>query len=151
MSAPKKRRIPAGTGLKKANNVGGQVDYSLIANDCASTKKLPPYARETVAAIATGKPPNLYVFTGPRAWERAQRRRTEHGVGSAIVVEQDALAGAYDWRFLSGLAVVLSADQITVRNRPALIALAAELVAAGVRFAAASDGVETFAARGCSS
>lgn len=151
MIGSQRRRSPAGTGLKKANNVGGgQVDYSLIANDCASAKKLPPFSREIIVALAAGKP-GIYIFTGQGAWGRAYRRRAEHGSGTACVVEQDALAGAYDWTFLRGQAVVLHADAITVHNRPALIALAAELVAAGVRFVAASDGVSTFAARGCSS
>jgi hypothetical protein len=144
-----KRRSPHGAG-HEAKRLGGRVDYKAIALGCAS-RKLPPFAREVIAAIAAGRSPNVYAFTGPRAWERAQRRRTEHGVGSALVIPNDAEPGSFNWTFLRGLAVVLHADLISPNNRPALIALAAELVAAGVRFVAASDGVSTFAARGCSS
>jgi hypothetical protein len=147
---PSKKQNPAGTGFQRTSNVGGQVDYSLIAHGCARVKKLPPYAREVIVALAAGKP-GIFIFVGPRAWERCQRRRGEHGPGSALVIPNDAEPGAFDWTFLRGQAVVLHTDTITTANRPALIALSAELVSGGARFVAATDGVETFAARGVQS
>ncbi len=107
--------------------------------------KLPPYAREVIAVLAAGKVPNVYVFAGPDAWERAQRHRAARGAGSAIVVPDEP--ELFDWSFLHGHAVILNPTSITPANRAPYVALAAEMIRAGIRFVAASDGCETFAMR----
>jgi hypothetical protein len=143
MIALQRRRSPAGTGLDRRNTSFGS-DHSASH----SARKLPLYAREVIAASAAGRSPNVYVFAGDSAWQRAQRRRWAHGAGSAVAVPLDSEPGAFDWTFLRGQAVVLAAEAITPINRPEYVALAAELIVAGVRFVAASDGRETFSMRG---
>lgn len=106
---------------------------------------LPPFGREVMSALAGCKAPNVYVFTGADAWERARRRRAAHGKGSAVIAPREPRSR--DWRFLRGQAVVLRPTEITTANRAACIALAAELVMAGVPFVAVSDGTDTFAVR----
>lgn len=110
-------------------------------------QKLPPFARETIDVIAARKSPSVYVFAGSNAWLRAKRRRESHGIGSAIVIPPDAEPGAFDWTFLHGQSVVLAIEAITTANRASYVALAAELIGAGVRFVAASDGRDAFAMR----
>lgn len=59
------------------------------------TRALPPYAAEIVAARQRGRPVNLFLYAGSRAWELAERK--EH----AVVVPDDWQDR--DWRWIGGL------------------------------------------------
>ncbi len=96
--------------------------------------KSPPYAREVIAVLAAGGVPNVYIFAGPDAWERAQRRRAVRGPGAPLSLRM--LPGLIDWSFLRGHAVILHATTITPANRAKYVALTAEMVGAGIRFVA---------------
>ena len=143
MIARRKRRNPAGTGFRDYERLTCSPD----STTARARQKLPPYGREVIDATAAGQVTNIYIFAGNTAWTKAICRRLAHGAGSALVVPNDAQTGGFNWTFLRGLAVVLAADSITPANRAKFVALSAELIGAGVRFVAASDGRETFAMR----
>lgn len=66
-------------------------------------KKAPPFGREVAAELAAGRPVNCIVFAGPKAWERAKRRRASLGPGSAMVLPAGEDPAAFRWPKLPGV------------------------------------------------
>jgi hypothetical protein len=139
MDSYQKRKSPAGTGLRSYNGSTNSVRKVY--------RRLPPFAREFLDVLRSGHAPNTYIFAGPNAWIRAQRRREQHGIGSALVWPKDSDPSQFDWTFLRGHCVVLAADAINITTRKTYVELAAALIGAGVRFVAATDGHDSFCAR----
>ena len=142
MNGPRKQNPPARAG--RLNHQSGQGWH---ANDSAlrgqplnldaatiSPRRNAPYACEVTAELAKGRSPNVYLFVGADAWERAVSRRIQHGPGSALVLLDDNAPDTLRWPRLDTLVVVWP------DNTPAAYArklkLAQALIRDGVRFAA---------------
>jgi hypothetical protein len=66
-------------------------------------RKAPPFGREVAAELAAGRPVNCTVFAGPKAWERAKRRRASLGPGSAMVLPAGEDPAMFRWPKLPGV------------------------------------------------
>lgn len=65
--------------------------------------KAPPFGRDVAAEHSAGRPVNCIVFAGPKAWERAKRRRAALGPGSAMVLPLGEDPAAFKWPKLPGV------------------------------------------------
>ena len=92
-----KRRSPAATGLQRHNTTA----TSSVWNSTAKTP-LPPYGN----AVAKSRNPNVFLYTGPRAWEMAKARRALCGDDAAMVLPEGHGADKYTWPALTCLLVV---------------------------------------------
>jgi hypothetical protein len=84
--------------------------------------KLPPYAREVIAARRAGEAVNVHIHVGKRAWDRAAKS----GPGYRLVVflDRDHSPADFDFEFLEGLAVTLNAvDADLTRARQVAISI----------------------------
>jgi hypothetical protein len=76
------------------------------ANELRATR-MPPYAREVVSALTSGRLLNVAVFAGPDAWDQAEARRASHGPGSAMVLPKSDDPANFSWPIVNnGLLVV---------------------------------------------
>lgn len=130
----RERRSPPGAtaGFKNAD-LGGQrrnlTTVPLAAATLATRRKYAPFAREIADLIACGGAPNVYVFAGDGAWDRAARRRSIHGPGSAAVMPADVEPEALRWP--AGIdALCLVAFGLP---RAHVIRMAQAIVTAGIR------------------
>lgn len=71
-------------------------DVIELPPECRAGRRLPPFGREVAEALNRGERANVFLFAGQLNWQRAQRRRASHGLGSALVLPQ----GAQPWEFL---------------------------------------------------
>lgn len=109
------------------HNTAATVELPPIAP--ASHRRLIPFGRAIAEAIAAGSHPNVFVFAGAGAWDRAARRRFQHGPTSATVIPSDTAPEALRWP--SGLdAICLVADSLP---RADAVRTAQAIVTAGVR------------------
>ena len=95
--------------------------------------KRAPYAAEVEQLLAAGKVPNVYVFAGPSAWQRANARRERHGLGSAIVLPDDEEPAHLKWPAVD--AVVVCWPRSAVPDYRRRLGLAQALIRDGVQFA----------------
>lgn len=95
--------------------------------------RLPPYAREVVAAKSRGERLNLFVHAGAEAWRRASGRPSPH----VICLPPDKDFGDFDWSCVGGLTVTL-----VVWDRPGtfVCAFAEHLVRCGAERVAVLNG-----------
>jgi hypothetical protein len=84
-----------------------------------------------LAELAKGRVPNVYIFAGRDAWQRAERRRIAFGPGTALVAPRGEDPAGFIWP-------VLDSCFIYARDIPRgdAVRLAAAIVGAGTRFAA---------------
>lgn len=47
-----------------------------------------PYSDEVRAALRDGYEPTTYLFAGDQCWDRANKRRTQFGLGCALVLTE---------------------------------------------------------------
>jgi hypothetical protein len=93
-----------------------------------------PYAVEIEEAIRLGRRPNVRLFAGREAWERAQRHRDRFGPASALVLPPGENPLELRWPRLSDLvADIRGVDGQTVRD------LGTALIRAGARLVFAID------------
>jgi hypothetical protein len=104
----------------------------LDAPQLAGNRK-PPYAKEVLERVARGETPNVYVFTGDAAWDRAEARRHRFGSGTALVLPKESDPAWFCWPALD--AEVVDARTLT---RQKAIELGTVLIACGTRFVAMS-------------
>lgn len=95
--------------------------------------KRAPYALEVEQLLAAGKIPNVYVFAGASAWQRANARRDQHGLGSAMVLPDDEEPAHLKWPAVD--AVVVCWPRSTQPDYRRRIELARALIRDNVRFA----------------
>jgi hypothetical protein len=93
-------------------------------------RKLPPYARELMAARRRGVQVNLHLMAGDHAWRRAKGRSPPH----VLCLPSGDSFDAFNWSCVSGLDVTLA-----VWNRPLefVDGFARHLIHAGARRVAA--------------
>lgn len=110
------------------NALSGRV---VIDGSATRGSRRPPYGAEVEGVLATGRQPNLYVFAGDEAWERAKRRRKVHGQGSALVLPDDAEPEALRWPPVDAVVVAWPPPSEYARK----VGLARALIRDGVRYA----------------
>lgn len=109
----------------------------------SSARARPPYSVEIVAALKAGRPVNCFVFTGPRAWERAKARHNP-GLGLfATLLPTGHTASEYQWPPMPTPLVVAEGIE-----RGEAVSLGAALVACGCRSAVVVWQRETIILRG---
>jgi len=96
--------------------------------------KRAPYAIEVEQLLAAGKVPNVYLFAGASAWQRANARRDQHGPGSALVLPDDEDPANLKWPAVD--AVVVCWPRSALKDYGRRIQLAQALIRDRVRFAA---------------
>jgi hypothetical protein len=133
--------------LNHQSGQGWQANYSALYGqplnlDAAAIRacRNAPYAREVTAELAKGRNPNVYLFVGADAWERAERRRIQHGPGSALVLLDETAPDELRWPRLDTL-VVAWPDK-TPAAYAGKLKLAQALIRDGVRFAAIEHAPE---------
>lgn len=91
-------RTPA-VGAARGSRMQTQ-GYGLRANTSRyqlTARPLPPNGRDVVNAIQRGLNPNVWLFVGPGAWDRAMNRhRPAHGVFAMVLPDHDRV-GEYRW------------------------------------------------------
>jgi hypothetical protein len=65
-----------------------------------------PFSRLILEAQRAGRHPNVYLFAGSDAWDRAQWRHRTHGEGTALVLPPDREPEALIWPCLDSLVIV---------------------------------------------
>jgi hypothetical protein len=148
MSTLQKQNPPARAGrFNHQSGQGWQANYSALYGqplnlDAARNRprRNAPYACEVTAELAKGRSPNVYLFVGADAWERAESRRIQHGPGSTLVLQDETAPDALRWPPLDAL-VVLWPDQ-TPAAYTRKLKLAQTLIRDGVRFAAIEHAPE---------
>jgi hypothetical protein len=75
--------------------------------------------------------PNVYVFAGRDAWERAERRRIAFGPGTTLVAPSGEDPAAFAWPILDSCFIYAQGIP-----RGDAVRLAAAIVGAGTRFVA---------------
>jgi hypothetical protein len=110
-------------------NLYGRSPLEVEAATQSGTKRC-PYFGEVAEAMRTGNP-NVYLFAGPKAWDRARRRRTQHGPGSALILPDDENPLDLRWPAVDALMVVWP-DSGAYRRK---LLLGQALVRDGVRYA----------------
>lgn len=76
-------------------------------------KRPAPYRHEVDAALAAGRHPDVIVFTGPLAHERAEQRRIHYGPASSLVLPEGHHPDEFGWPPLTHVAV--ACDQFSPR------------------------------------
>lgn len=89
--------------------------------------KRPPYSREVETILQTGREPNVWLFAGPDAWDKAKECRRTHGRGSALLLPPGDDPAGYCWPPVDGLMLIADADGEITRE------LVRAVLAAGVR------------------
>ncbi len=102
--------------------------------------KRAPYALEVEQLLAAGKVPNVYVFAGANAWQRANARRDQHGPGSALVLPDDENPASLKWPAVD--TVVVCWPRSALKDYGRRIELAQALIRDRVRFAAIENHPE---------
>ena len=95
--------------------------------------KRAPYAIEVEQLLAAGKVPNVYLFAGASAWQRANARRDQHGPGSALVLPDDEDPASMKWPAVD--TVVVCWPRSALKDYGRRIELAQSLIRDGVQFA----------------
>ena len=86
-----------------SDSFGGNEDIELcsaqfrISSLAQTARRLPPYAKAVSDYVFLGRAPNVFVFTGPNAWEFARQRLRSHGAGSVIVLPAGDDPATYRW------------------------------------------------------
>lgn len=93
-----------------------------------------PYSNEVRAALRNGHEPNTYLFAGDHCWDRAIRRRTQFGLGCALVLPSDCEPEDLIWPPLR--AVIVAWPDYSCSARVLKLRLVQALVRDGVRYAA---------------
>jgi len=91
-----------------------------------------PYAREVLRAIRGNYEPNTFVFAGSDCWARAERRRIQLGLGTAMVLPAGWDPAELRWPALTGVVVAWPEHSGQYRLK---LRLAQALVRDGVQFA----------------
>ena len=102
-----------------------------------------PYAREVIDALASGRQPNVYLFSGAHAWEQAKKRRAQHGDGSALVLPPRVDPLTLKWPPVAAVVVVWPGSKEFERK----LDLAKALIRDGVQSAQISHTPEWICAR----
>ena len=89
--------------------------------------KRAPYAREVEKVLATGRQPNVWMYSGNDAWDRAKQCRRCHGPGSTLLLPPGEDPASYRWPAVDGLLLYTDTDTQTTT------ALVRALLTAGVR------------------
>lgn len=148
MSAPQKQNPPGGrVCLNHQSGQGWQANYSALYGqplnlDAATIhpRRNAPYACEVTAELTKGRNPNVYLFVGADAWERAERRRIQYGPGSALALQDETDPSALRWPRLDTLVVAWPDTTPAAYSRK--LKLAQALIRDGVRFAAIEHAPE---------
>ena len=99
ISGKHKKRSPAATGLRISNKNACQT------RDITTRPALPPYGVDVERAIRDVGNPNVFLYTGPRAWKMAKARRALCGTGSALVLPDGNSAERFRWPKLHCLLI----------------------------------------------
>ena len=89
--------------------------------------KRPPYAKEVEAILRTRREPNVWLFAGPDAWNKAKECRRIHGPGASLLLPPGDDPAGYQWPPVDGLMLVADAEGDLIRD------LVRAVLAAGVR------------------
>ena len=100
----------------------------------SAARRLPPYGATVERQLRAGRHNNLYLFTGPDAWRRAEDRERACGDGTAMVLPLDADPAAFRWPAIPALVV-----EITGMEGGRVKRLVAALIRDGVCMAALCD------------
>lgn len=95
--------------------------------------RLAPYASEVKLAMRQGHP-NVFIFAGPRCWERAAKRRIQFGLGTSLVLPNEVSPEHLTWPGLDAIVVAWPEHDELARARKLILAQA--LIRDGVRYAA---------------
>jgi hypothetical protein len=112
------------------------IDEEVIHLTAAAQKgvRQAPYAAEVKLAMRDGSEPNVYLFAGPRCWDRATTRRIQFGAGTALVLPADVLPGQLVWPALDAVIVAWPAHDN--HSFGLKLGLAQALIRDGVRYVA---------------
>lgn len=126
---PVRRSPPGGAGfVGAAENLRGL--YRPQQFTAPPRRRKCPYHDEVANAVTAGLNPNAFLYAGPDCWQRAERRRSQHGPGSALVLPRGTAPEALRWPPVD--ALVVDARDLSGADREAL---ARALVRDGVRYA----------------
>ena len=100
----------------------------------APARRLPPYGCTVARQLRAGRRANVFLFTGPDAWRRAEDRERALGEGAALVLPQDADPAGFRWPAVPALVVEITGMEGDRAQR-----LVAALIRDGVRMAALCD------------
>lgn len=92
----------------------------------------PPYGKEVLAELQRGREPNVRLFCGRDAWQKAERWRKGFGPGSALVLPRAEDPSAFRWPRMYGVIVDYPEDSPAALERKQ--ALASALIRDGVEF-----------------
>ena len=100
----------------------------------SGARKMAPYARVVERQQRAGRQPNVYVFSGADAWQRAADRERALGIGTALVLPRGADPASFAWPALPSVLVDASdLDGATLQR------LVASLIRAGIQLVAICD------------
>lgn len=133
----------SGDGRSHSDGHQGQRQHIPLSVPRSSARARPPYSLEIAAAVKAGQQPNVFVFTGPRAWERARTRHNPAQGLFATLLPPGHAASDFQWPPMPTPFVV--ADGI---ERAEAVSLGAALVACGCRSAVVVWQRETIILRG---
>ena len=114
------------TALNPRDAIGGQ-------RTDAPPLRLAPYGREVNDALRQGRQPSVYLFSGARSWDRAERRRLQFGPGTALVLPCAIPPSDLCWPRLDAVLVAWPDSSSHAYRRK--VELARALIRDGVRFA----------------
>lgn len=102
------------------------MSVTLSAPAAPANRKRSPYFNEVSAS-----PRNVYLFTGPKAWSRAKRRREQFGQGTALLLPPGEDPAGLRWPAVAG-GVLIDAREL---DRQDALNVAASLVRDGTPLA----------------